>query len=225
MLPVTSVAEAPTTPAFVHSASARRAKTAKVASPPCPAEMLATARWRSSSTCALQLGRQRRLRQVQARQPQSEGERACLGLGARRRGGTPGRGRREPVMGPVKSREMPAERLAGSGQRHRGGIRLGPQHEGDLAGRQAVDLTQQQRGSLCRRQPAQRGLDGADQLGLLEAVYAADRLRRPVRATRPAPQSPQVVVAGVDGDPIEPGPLVQFARLAETLEGLQQHVL
>ncbi len=43
MLPVTSVAEAPTTPAFVLSASARRAKTAKVASPPCPAEMLATA--------------------------------------------------------------------------------------------------------------------------------------------------------------------------------------
>ena len=71
MLPVISVAEAPTAPAFVHSASASRARTPKVASPPWPAEMPQGRRGGAEQLDASSRPAGR-LRKVQAREPEPE---------------------------------------------------------------------------------------------------------------------------------------------------------
>ena len=120
---------------------------------------------------------------------------------------------------------MTAEGLAGARQGDRGRLGRRAQREGDLTRRQPVDFAQQERGALRRRQPVQRRLDGVDEFGLLEAVHRARALGVFAGRPWPSPQRAQVVVAGVDGDAVQPGALVQLARLAQTFERLEQHFL
>ena len=79
-------------------------------------------------------------------------------------------------------------------------------------------VLEQQRDLLPRRQRAQGVAEQARQLGLLDLI---DRLlaQLNIRVTRqrPAPAGPHVVVAGVDGDAIDPRPQPQVAALVGQL--------